>query len=529
MSRGSKYAELLILTGSGCSPAAQADGGSYYVATSPMSSGAVQGLAFPVMDRYLPTAALFAVCNCDPPGGRRIFLDSLMLNTIYGIGASPGSTLQFAVTVAKTRRVVDYASTAMPVSPSGDVAVSAAADIYYSGIGTNGTSLAYNSFVSMGAPLSQSASRVAGYIVGQPLRMYEVNGTDWSRLGNEFFLPNPITTTTNLPNLVALSGSRIAFFNTQYDTITTFDFDGTDWTQVGPGNSFATLSDNAKVTPVSGSDVVYIDSTNKVLRMFHFDGTNWTQTGNASAAFTVTGPVAVAAMTGSTVAVKWINGGTNSLQVWSFDGTNWSGVGAATTVGIPASGGLTSLTSTDVADIDNGAGFLTTFRFTAGPNTWAAVGSQLAIGGTIGVPFTMVWTSRIGFVDGSTLNFRMYDWGGAAWSLTAYNYYSFGMTTTLDTAAKVLARGTAGIGNFIVDGDRIVIQFGRDSLGRAVSRGATAARATAATASLASTPPIIVPPQHWALLHCWWPGSTATLMSQMAQPRFEFQLGWWER
>lgn len=72
-----------------------------------------------------------------------------------------------------------------------------------------------------------------------------------------------------------------------------------------------------------------------------------------------------------------------------------------------------------------------------------------------------------------------------------------------------------------IAGDEYLVKFGGDDM--SVVQGLTAARAAAVARIATSTPPIIVEPGEWLVIHMWWLTSATTAAT------FEFELAWWER
>jgi hypothetical protein len=89
------------------------------------------------------------------------------------------------------------------------------------------------------------------------------------------------------PAISTLSDSRVAYIDGSWDEFRTYEFDGNDWNQIGPGNAIAAV--NPDVAAITSNLVAYIQQTFNRLHAMSFDGTNWTSAGFLSVSIIVSG------------------------------------------------------------------------------------------------------------------------------------------------------------------------------------------------------------------------------------------------
>ena len=121
---------------------------------------------------------------------------------------------------------------------------------------------------------AMTSTRIAFFDTSQrDLRAYDWDSSDWAQIGNDKNIPG-----ANGPGLAALSSTRVAFADISLNTLTTYDFDGADWTKIG--NSLALSMGSPSMGALSASRIAFFDSSNDDMRVYDFDGADWTQTGN---------------------------------------------------------------------------------------------------------------------------------------------------------------------------------------------------------------------------------------------------------
>lgn len=229
----------------------------------------------------------------------------------------------------------------------------------------------------------------------------------WGQVGNSFV----DGTFSSGTAIVGLTSTRIALFKETDNEIKTYDFDGTDWVQVGNSFSFG-AAQGVVMARLTDSRIAICENTSDELRTYDFDGTDWSLVGNALN-LTSTGNMAIAGLSSTRVALADNNGDT--LETYDFDGTDWSLVGNALVISgmlVPAIGGLTS---SRIAYIDSSNDDLRTYDFDG--TDWAQVGNDLNIPSVPNfAQITGMTSARIAYVDDTNDELRTYDFDGTDWA-----------------------------------------------------------------------------------------------------------------
>jgi hypothetical protein len=190
----------------------------------------------------------------------------------------------------------------------------------------------------------------------------------------EYCAPNPTGTPltvagTGVVRICKLNSTDIAFIDNVLDELRLYRYDlnaGT-WSLVGSGLSIPSTGGSA-ITGLNSTDIALLDATNELLSLYRHNGSTWSLIGT---------PLSIA------------------------------GIGALS---------LTALNATDVAFIDNTLDELRTYRFSAGPGTWAQVGSGLALGNAA-VAICALSSTDVALIDSAFDELRRYTFSGSAWSL----------------------------------------------------------------------------------------------------------------
>ncbi len=228
------------------------------------------------------------------------------------------------------------------------------------------------------------------------LRTYRFDGTNWSQVGNSLAV-----TTGNFVSLAALNSTDVAYIDVDNDSLRTYRFDGTDWSQVGNSLAVGTVGNVAHLDALTSTDIVFLDDSNDSLRTYRFDGTNWSQVGNSLVVATAF--AALAALNSTDVAS--IDSTRDSLLTYRFDGTDWSQVGNSLAV-VGTRPALTALTSTDVAFIDDGNDSLRTYRFDG--TDWSQVGGNLAVSTVANPALAALNSTDVAYIDETNDSLRTY-------------------------------------------------------------------------------------------------------------------------
>ena len=223
--------------------------------------------------------------------------------------------------------------------------------------------------------------------------------TNWAQTGNGLTISGTAT-----PALARLTNSRVAFIDTFNDSLRTYNFDGENWTQVGPGNAVSVGP--VSIAALSSTRIALVDTLNDELRTYDFDGTNWAQVGPGNSIPAV-GSGAITALSSTRIAT--IDTNTDELRTYAFDGTNWAQVGAGLSVPITGAPALATISSSRVAFIDGTGGTLRLYDFNGA--AWTVVGgagSELLISGVGAPALANLDSSRVALVDGGNLSLRVY-------------------------------------------------------------------------------------------------------------------------
>jgi uncharacterized protein YjbI with pentapeptide repeats len=220
---------------------------------------------------------------------------------------------------------------------------------------------------------------------------------------------------TGFPSITALSETRIALTDHGNDDLSTYDFDGVDWTKTGNSLALGAIT-GVSITALSSSRIAYIDIDNLDLRVYDFDGTDWSQTGNDLNITGVTDPSITAL---SSTRIAFIDDGNDDLRTYDFDGTDWSQTGNDLNISGVVYPAIAALSSRRIAFIDEFNIDLRTYEFDG--TDWAQVGSDLVLSGIVKYPYiTALSDNRIAFITESDRNLRVYDFDGSNWAQTGY-------------------------------------------------------------------------------------------------------------
>jgi hypothetical protein len=221
-----------------------------------------------------------------------------------------------------------------------------------------GNALAIGGLVSASGLAFMTPDTVAFAVQGDDLlRTYQFDGTDWAQVGNS--LNDPLMSGTS--ELAPMTPSRVClnYGATGPGTIQAFDFDGTNWTTAG--NTF-TLG-TAYICGMTNTTIAGIDSGGDLVCL-EFDGTNWSQLGNI-----YTLPAIQPTMTRlNENHIFMYNQFTDSGKIYKFDGFNWSEVGEELVVdedlNFANRPGLAGMSANALAYISKKAGELRYYEFT---------------------------------------------------------------------------------------------------------------------------------------------------------------------
>ena len=177
--------------------------------------------------------------------------------------------------------------------------------------------------------------------------------TTWAQLGNSFDFVS-----LAYPAVCSLSSTKIALIESNSDELRTYEWDGTDWAQVG--NGLAIAIGRPAICSLSSTTIAFIDSTNDELRTYEWDGTDWIQVGSG---ISVTIPNFPSACTiNSNTIVITADTTESKISTYHWNGSTWSRVGSVFPISGGNLSGLASLSEKIVAHVDDGNKKLRTYE-----------------------------------------------------------------------------------------------------------------------------------------------------------------------
>jgi len=208
--------------------------------------------------------------------------------------------------------------------------------------------------------------------------------------------------------MTALTSSRIAFIDIYNDKLRVYDFNGTNWSKTG--NDYA-ISNNGydAITALNSTDIAFIDGTNDELRTYRFDGSDWYQVGSGLSVPGI-GVPALAALSSTTVA--FVDSALDSLRKYEWNGSTWSQIGNSLNITQIHTPAITALNENTIAFADNYNDKLRTYYFNG--SDWSLIGNELHIGCNY-VSLAALNFTDIALIDTNNKEFRIYRWNGLDW------------------------------------------------------------------------------------------------------------------
>ncbi|PCI28011.1 hypothetical protein COB55_04680, partial [Candidatus Wolfebacteria bacterium] len=348
--------------------------------------------------------------------GTAYFADTLIASAITStstvtganfVASSASATSTFAggFAVETSGFVYDFSTNNVGIgtaSPDNTLDISGTFEVTKEVIGTwsqTGNGLSRSNTAPTITSLSSTRIAYLGEFSDKNLRTFDFDGTDWAQVGNAL----SITDSSNTVRVTGLSANRVAYMDGTNDQLRTYDFDGTDWAQVG--NGLGITSNFPSIATLTSSRIAFIDDTDDNLRAYDFDGTDWAQVGNGLSLTSFTTP----AMTGlSSSRIAFIDRTNDTLRTYDFDGTDWAQVGNGLAISSVEFLYITTLSSSRIAFLDSGNDDLRVYEFDG--SDWSEIGTELNISGVGYSPALAALSStRVAFIDGSNDNLRTYD------------------------------------------------------------------------------------------------------------------------
>ena len=246
-----------------------------------------------------------------------------------------------------------------------------------------------------------SATRIAVLNdTANTLTTYDFNGSAWSQVGNAK------TITQAYASIATMSSTRIAFINTTGSTLQAYDFNDTDWTATGSAFSLTAITGISAIAALSSTAIALADSTNDKLVTYTFNGSAWSQTGNA---LTITGlgSCAIASLTSTRIALA--HNSTNQIRAYDFDGTNWSQTGSAATPSLDAPS-ISAVSSTEILVAQYGVS--TQYVYSFNGSAWTLTNTfSIAVNATAYCAICYLTTSRLVFIEEGIDTIQTYQFG----------------------------------------------------------------------------------------------------------------------
>ncbi|MDC7221550.1 MAG: hypothetical protein PQJ59_16570 [Spirochaetales bacterium] len=173
---------------------------------------------------------------------------------------------------------------------------------------------------------------------GSKMLALSFDGTDWTQVGNVLDLSD---SDYMLPVIQKMDDLRYVVLDKNRDTVYAYDWDGTDWTQVGNPitSSYSDGYFYASFAVLNTSRIVVMEKeyvSGAYLTTYDFDGTDWTQVGNTllveanGQLFINIGFLEETKIVFEHTYYQDVSSLESYISIYSFDGTDWSEYGDRT-------------------------------------------------------------------------------------------------------------------------------------------------------------------------------------------------------
>lgn len=193
--------------------------------------------------------------------------------------------------------------------------------------------------IAVGASLNSGSATFAGHT-----RVYDFNGTDWMQIGNDIEGQSDRDQSGSAIDLSA-DGTRIIISSPQHDQqqgrVRVFEYNGTDWVQAGKDVDGSGNRVFGRSVSISADGTRFVAGGFSKAQIFEWDGTDWMQLGSGitdSTTLSYGGEFVVdISLTGNRVVVGFENGAyvSGRTGVYEFDGNDWIPLGAVISGGEP--------------------------------------------------------------------------------------------------------------------------------------------------------------------------------------------------
>jgi hypothetical protein len=183
--------------------------------------------------------------------------------------------------------------------------------------------------VEIGVPsiarLSNNSVALSGAAYdGGKVSLFRHTGSIWELYGTDL-----IITGLEDNSMCQFGSSRIVLSDAAHDTLSAYDYNGSELTLAGSAYSLA-HSGYSAVSALNSTDIAFVNTGLDTLTTYRFNGSTWSQVGNSLSITGLATGITMVAYNSTDVAV-W-DGGTNTLRSYRFDGTDWSLIGSALSI-----------------------------------------------------------------------------------------------------------------------------------------------------------------------------------------------------
>lgn len=242
-----------------------------------------------------------------------------------------GSALDVSATHGGTFGMSALTATRIAVASSGDDKISTYdwSGSAWSLVG-NAAAITGRTYVQVAAMSSTRVAMIDG--TGSSglytLETWDFDGTNWTSVGNTLDLSAGFEGGgLTYPAITALSSTRVVIHNKNEARVAAFDFDGTDWTQVGNSYLYSYNGYQARppIAAISSTEIVIAGDKMATLT---FDGTDFSQTSALTELNNVAaGPSSLTKLSATRVAYAMYGSTSGNIQIYDLDGDFWSPVG----------------------------------------------------------------------------------------------------------------------------------------------------------------------------------------------------------
>lgn len=202
---------------------------------------------------------------------------------------------------------------------------------------------------------------------------FDWNGTTWVAVGSS------LATGTTYVTIVALSSTRIASYGIN-DILRVYDFNGSAFTKIGTDFAVPGSAGETAMAALSANRVALCNGGSALLGAYDFNGSTWSLVGSTLSGTGGTNPH-MTALSSTAIAFYGFTAGAERLHYLTFNGSTWASSGTPLDIGSSVAS-LTALSATRIALHRNDTDLLYTFDRVA--NAWSQTGGTIS---TVSNPF----------------------------------------------------------------------------------------------------------------------------------------------